>query len=167
MYFIRKNKIPIRNNHAEKNVAFNPERELVFEVEVEFEFSSSSFVDLPFLFFPPFFFPSLKPRLLTRNVRLMMVVLERDGASVALEGAMIVTKNWWKYADWLSAELRSKDDAETKTRRGVTKRRMNENRMTRFGSCEMKKDDEILSTVFDRMIDWLKLKLRMRMKESS
>ncbi len=155
MYFIWKSNISIKNSHAKKNVAINLERKLVFEIEIEFEFLFFfSFVNLSLLFFSFFFFLSLDLRLLTRNVRLMIVVSKRDEISIALRAWMIVTKNWWKYANWLFAELRSEENAEALTRKEVTKRRINEKRITRLNNSEMKKDDEILSKFYDKR-NWL------------
>jgi hypothetical protein len=133
MYFIWKSNISIKSSHAEKNVSFTLERKLVFEIKVEFEFLFFfSFVDLSFLFFSFFFFLSLNSRLLTRNVRLMIVVSKINEVSIALRSWMIVTKNWSKYANWLFAELRSEKNAEALTRKEIIKRRINEKRIRRF-----------------------------------
>jgi hypothetical protein len=46
--------------------------------------------------------------------------------------------------------LRSEENAEALTRKEVTKRRINEKRITRLNNSEMKKDDEILSKFYDK-----------------
>jgi hypothetical protein len=46
--------------------------------------------------------------------------------------------------------LRSEKNAEALTTKEIMKRRIDEKRIRRFDSSEMKKDDEILSRFYDR-----------------